>query len=53
MADSKPVWGAMPTQPTIKPSDVTAGTKGKIIMSSNVVTRKGAAPANPLFQSER
>jgi len=37
MAD--PVWGTMPAQPSQKPaSNVTAGSKGKIIMSQNVVT---------------
>jgi hypothetical protein len=44
---SDPVWGTMPAQPTQKPaSDVTAGSKGKIIMSQNVVTRKGIEPQN-------
>ncbi len=39
---SDPVWGTMPPQPSQKPvSDVTAGSKGRIIMSQNIVTKPG------------
>ncbi len=40
-----PAWGTSQPVPTIKPSDVTAGSKGRIIMSQNVVTRKGQDPS--------
>jgi hypothetical protein len=41
-----PSWGSMPNPGPVKSSGPdTAGTKGKIIMSQNVVTRKGQDPS--------
>ena len=43
----RPSWGDVNPSPTVSPSPAdTAGSKGKIIMSQNVVTRKGIDPAN-------
>ena len=40
-------WDTMPSVPPVKSSGPdTAGQKGKIIMSPNVVTRKGIPPQN-------
>ncbi len=38
---SGPSWGTSQPVPTIKPSDVTVGSKGRIIMSTNIVTKPG------------
>lgn len=39
-------WGNMPATPIKSSGDDTAGSKGKIIMSPNTVTRKGIDPVN-------